>query len=40
MDTSIFIKYDFPQKSQKFKKSLIELRGYKCECCNNTTWLN
>ena len=40
MDTSIFIKYDFPQKSQKFKKSLIELRGQKCECCNNTTWLN
>jgi hypothetical protein len=27
MDTSIFIKYDFPQKSQKFRKSLIELRG-------------
>lgn len=40
MDTSIFIKYDCSQKSQKFRKSLIKLRGQKCECCNNTTWLN
>jgi hypothetical protein len=27
MDTNIFIKYDLPQKTQKFRKSLIELRG-------------
>lgn len=40
MNTNIFIKYDFPQKSQKFRKSLIELRGQQCECCKNTTWLN
>lgn len=40
MDANIFIKYDLPQKTQKFRKPLIELRGQKCECCNNTTWLN
>ena len=40
MNTNIFIKYDFPQKSQKFRKPLIKLRGQQCECCKNTTWLN
>ena len=36
---NIFKKYDTVQKSDKFKKLLIEKRGNKCECCGNDTWL-
>lgn len=32
--------YDSPQRGYRFVNALIELRGHKCECCNNTTWLN
>lgn len=31
--------YDKPQKGVRFAKALIELRGRKCERCNNTEWL-
>lgn len=31
--------YDSPKKGYHFTDALIELRGHKCERCNNTTWL-
>ena len=40
MNTDIFIKYDTPQRTEKFKKQLIQLRGHKCECCKNFQWLD
>ena len=40
MNTDIFIKYDTPQRTEKFKKQLIQLRGHQCECCKNSQWLN
>lgn len=36
----LFQIYDEPQKGSRFQPSLIELRGRRCECCNNTEWLN
>lgn len=40
MNTDIFIKYDTPQRTEKFKKQLIQLRGHQCECCKNFQWLD
>lgn len=40
LNIEIFRKYDSPQKTQKFKKELIEIRGNQCECCKHTEWLN
>lgn len=37
---TIFTIYDYPQKSSKFRNTLINLRGHQCECCKNTHWLN
>lgn len=39
MDISIFTKYDVPQRTEKFRTTLITLRGHQCECCKLTTWL-
>ena len=39
MDISIFIKYDEPQRSEKFRVALINLRGHQCESCKLKTWL-
>lgn len=36
----IFKKYDTVQKNNKFKQLLIQKRGYRCECCHNSQWLN
>lgn len=30
--------YDTPQRGFKFKKALVELRGYKCEQCGRSEW--
>lgn len=32
--------YDSPKRGYWFKDDLIKLRGHKCECCGNTTWLD
>ena len=40
MDLSIFKKYEQPLRGGILLKPLIELRGHKCECCQNTEWLN
>lgn len=37
---SIFIKYQTPQRNEKFRKILINERGHKCECCGLSNWLN
>lgn len=39
MDISIFTKYNVPQRTEKFRNTLIQLRGRQCECCNVVEWL-
>ena len=40
MNQTIFRKYEQPLKGGALLKPLIELRGHKCECCQNSEWLN
>ena len=40
MNVSIFTKYDKPQKTEKFRIALINLRGHQCEKCKLSEWLN
>ena len=40
MNQTIFRKYTKPLKGGALLKPLIEIRGHKCECCQNTEWLN
>ena len=39
MDISIFTKYDTPQRTDKFRNTLIQIRGHFCEYCGLSEWL-
>lgn len=40
MYDTIFIKYDKPQHTTRFRKALIDMRGQQCEICKMKEWLN